>query len=173
MLQNKFKVKLSKEAKLMTSISLILISFAIGVCAFAMIDQPKTIYVMSGICIILIFTVSFCYLLSPRYIEISNDMLIMHKVIGTLSIPIKDIKEIRPYHKSGIRLFGSGGMYGYLGLFSNTEIGKHYEWVGDFEDGFLIVMYTGKKYLLSCEQSDIVISKVKENKAKLTSLSSR
>jgi hypothetical protein len=55
-------------------------------------------------------------------------MLIIVRPIKRIIIPLADIKEVRLLNKEElgtlIRMFGSGGLFGYYGTFKSTRMGK-------------------------------------------------
>lgn len=54
----------------------------------------------------------------PIRLTIGNDKIILHRLFGAINIPIKDIIAIKAIPNSetafSIRIFGSGGLFGYL-----------------------------------------------------------
>ncbi len=104
-------------------------------------------------------------LVIAKTIEVTGDALILHKAGGNMVMPFLDIQEIRRYSKSGIRLFGVGGVFGFIGLFANSEIGRHHAYVGSCYEAFLVVMKSGKKYVFSCEDRDEAVRIVPEKAA--------
>ena len=54
----------------------------------------------------------------PIRLIIENDKIILHRLFGAINIPIKDIIAIKAIPNSetafSIRIFGSGGLFGYL-----------------------------------------------------------
>ena len=158
-----FKVHREKFIGVLTKIALALIFFAIVMFLYAMIVEPDSIYVMLFFLAVTIFVPLYCYLMTPKCVELTNEALVLHRVKGTVVFRYSDIGKIEAYHKSGgLRLCGSGGLFGYIGIFSNTDIGRHYEYVCDVNEAFLIVLISGKKYMLSCDDSETVIRLVSE-----------
>ncbi|MDR2058108.1 MAG: hypothetical protein LBP83_07505 [Dysgonamonadaceae bacterium] len=115
--------------------------------------------------LVIVFTVLsvciYCSLEIPRSIEINENEVILHKLIGKLVININSITYIKPYKpdKSEIRLFGTGGVGGFIGIFINAHIGKYRAYIGDTSQAFLIITELGKKSLLTdkVENSSIFI----------------
>lgn len=68
------------------------------------------------------------FVFSPRGYVVSSGELIVRRWIGDVHIPLTDLRVIRrasPSDLAGcIRLFGSGGLFGYYGLFRTTALGK-------------------------------------------------
>ena len=76
--------------------------------------------------------------------------------------------------KSDIRIFGSGGYWGFFGIFSNPRIGRYTAFVGDYKEAVLIqVAIAGgyKSYVVSCRNYDEFIILVNNNRDIRTILS--
>jgi len=122
-------------------------------------------YVANGdffelIIMICLFVLPLLFLVNaPLSVTLSENTFTLKKLIGTLSIEYDQISAIMPY-KFGcdIRLFGSGGLGGYIGLFSGKEIGKYVAFAGDTEQAYCIFLKSGKKYVFSCEDYESVIA---------------
>jgi hypothetical protein len=78
----------------------------------------------------------------------------------SISIPIASIKA--SYNGSvyrSIRVLGSGGMFGYLGIFRNPDVGYYRAMAGDLSESFFVIT-DKKKYLLSCKNHLDLIEKL-------------
>ena len=68
------------------------------------------------------------YAYSPRAYVIAGRSLLVKRLIGTVRIPLDNVREVRPAAEDDfrgcIRLWGNGGLYGYYGLFSTSKLGK-------------------------------------------------
>lgn len=68
------------------------------------------------------------YAFSPRGYAISERTLLIRRLIGNARIPLVDLQVARPAGEddlSGcIRLFGSGGLFGWYGLFRTSKLGR-------------------------------------------------
>ncbi|MDR0233127.1 MAG: PH domain-containing protein [Dysgonamonadaceae bacterium] len=108
----------------------------------------------------------FLYFLleSPKFLEVNKTDIIVHKWKGKLTINYEQISKIEPYKPdyTDIRRIGSGGVFGFIGKFSNSTIGNYQSYVGDNKQAFLIETKEGKKYVLSCENRDLVINMIKK-----------
>jgi hypothetical protein len=109
-------------------------------------------------------SVFYFILNAPRYLELTESHLILHKVMGKLSLTFDQISNIEGYKPDGseIRLFGSGGIFGFTGKFKNATIGSYQSYVGNYKQAFLIQTKSGKKYMFSCENKDFIIDIVKK-----------
>ena len=100
----------------------------------------------------------------PIRLTIGNDKIILHRLFGAINIPIKDIIAIKAIPNSetafSIRIFGSGGLFGYLGKFKNKKLGYYTMYATDINE--LILIRTARKtYVFSCRNRDKFIESVK------------
>ncbi|HRI27316.1 MAG TPA: PH domain-containing protein [Chitinophagales bacterium] len=70
------------------------------------------------------------YLLSPRAYRLTQDTLVIERRWKPITIALVDIEafstpDLKDF-TAMIRLFGSGGLWGYFGLFWNRRIGRMY-----------------------------------------------
>ena len=107
------------------------------------------------------------WLLHPTSYEITNKELLIHRPKGPIKISLTDIKSIEKTEPGfSIRLFGSGGLFGYFGLFSSNKLGKHHRYTGNNEN--LVLLNTGKKkYLLSIHDELFFDELIKHKKIEL------
>ncbi len=157
--QNVFYVRKDKLSIIITCACLAIIILSIILLVRDAINNPVNICFNGIIAFLLIVLPLYFYFMSPTKVELTNEAIIIHKVIGCKTFRYSDIKNVLRFSgDSGLRLWGSGGFFGYIGLFSSKDIGRHYEYVGDFSEAFLIILVSGKKYVLSCVDSSYVIS---------------
>lgn len=102
----------------------------------------------------------------PIRLTIENDKIILHRLFGTINIPIKNIIEIKAIPKSetafSIRIFGSGGLFGYLGKFKNKKLGSYTMYATNLNE--LVLIRTDRKaYVFSCRNRDEYIESIKLN----------
>ncbi|MBM6866031.1 hypothetical protein H6A66_12755 [Bacteroides caecigallinarum] len=99
----------------------------------------------------------------PIRLTIGNDKIILHRLFGAINIPIKDIIAIKAIPNSetafSIRIFGSGGLFGYLGKFKNKKLGNYTMYATNVNE--LILIRTDRKtYVFSCRNRDEFIESV-------------
>lgn len=74
----------------------------------------------------LVIAIGYAY--SPLGYEVAERSVIVRRLVGRVSIPLGDLREIRAAttddFRGCIRLWGSGGMFGYYGLFRTSKLGK-------------------------------------------------
>ena len=160
----KFNIKWCITVKI---ISFIVSGILLGICV---IMTPLLLssnnYIVLIIKVITIFgflLVVFSY--SPNKLEFTNQGITIHKVIGKVTINYNQISSIFPDYQANwdIRLWGSGGLFGYFGVFKNQEIGKYQAYVGNYKQAFLIQTKEDKNYIISCENKDKAIEIITKN----------
>lgn len=99
----------------------------------------------------------------PLSLEANENGLTIRHGLKKTEIPagsIVGIRKIEPGDMSGSkRNFGSGGMFGYLGNFSNVNLGKYKMYSTEKENRVLITTTDGK-YVVNCRDYDALTSAV-------------
>lgn len=90
--------------------------------------------------VVLVVAMLISLALMPKGISKTSDKLMVHLLVKDIEIPIRDIEKISsyPYKEKTIRVFGIGGLFGYVGLFENESIGKFDSYVTDFKKSYVI-----------------------------------
>ena len=157
----KHKVEKSNAVMIITPIAVALILFAeyhFIKSLFYYFDWPSLAMSIG------LFVICFYFFVeSPRYIVLTDSHLILKKMFGNLVITLDEIEEIQLYSANSFnyRLFGSGGLFGFIGLFGNKETGKYRAYIGDYKQAFIIKTKNQKNFVLSCENRDEVIDIIK------------
>ena len=72
--------------------------------------------------------VGFSYAYSPRGYVVSHGEIAIQRPIGDARVSLHGLWVVRPAtpddFRGGIRLFGSGGLFGYYGLFRTQALGR-------------------------------------------------
>ena len=80
---------------------------------------------------------------SPRGYVVSEESIRVKRLIGPATLPLAGVREVRRAgsedFRGSIRLFGSGGLFGYYGLFSTSRLGKSYWYVTDRSKAVVVV----------------------------------
>ncbi len=99
---------------------------------------------------ILAIVIFLAYAYSPRGYSLAEGFIVVDRLIGTVRIPIESVREIRKAAESdlrgGVRLWGSGGLFGYYGLFWTSALGKSTWYVTNRENA--VIVMTDRKTLL-------------------------
>ncbi|MDR0830564.1 MAG: PH domain-containing protein [Prevotellaceae bacterium] len=102
--------------------------------------------------------IPFCYM--PTKINFDNENLVVRQIKGKIEIPINEISEIRKIKKGDfentVRTFGSGGLFGYLGKFENSQFGKFQMYATNSTNRF-VVKTENKIFIFSCKNSEELI----------------
>lgn len=105
---------------------------------------------------LLVILLSFAY--SPRAYSLEDGCIVVsRRLAGSARIALKDVGEARratPDDFRGcIRLGGSGGLFGYYGLFSTTKLGRS-TWYVTNRGSSVVVVTAAKTVLLSPDDPD-------------------
>ena len=164
---NKFICTWGATPIIITILTTLLI-FSISIC---MIVRYTKRYKMRGknhglvIFVLIIFyllpTVLFvAFPLMPLKILVTNENLVVSQIKGNITIPFSEITEIREIQQGemsgGIRTFGSGGLFGYLGKFHNSQLGDYQMYITDTKNRF-IVKTINQIYIFNCKDSEKLI----------------
>ena len=95
-----------------------------------------------------VILISFAY--SPRGYIVSDRSILVRRLAGPARIALEDVREMRratPDDSGGcVRLRGSGGLFGYYGLFRSSKLGQFTEYVTNRNN--IVVVITGSKTAL-------------------------
>lgn len=94
---------------------------------------------------------------SPRGYSVSGRTLTIRRWIRDARIPLDDVKQARRAAagdlRGCLRLFGSGGMFGYYGLFRTSALGKCW-WYATDRKSLVVVITGGRTVVVSPEDAD-------------------
>ncbi len=121
-----------------------------------------TILIHSGILLLLVAILLGSYLYSPQQYQIRNGQLVVKRPIGSKTMALNDITEIRKIKKgemSGtIRTFGVGGLFGYYGKFHNSTFGHMTYYVTQRKNMILLKTKAEKKIIISPDNINLADS---------------
>lgn len=104
---------------------------------------------------LLVLTVSVAY--SPRGYVLDGREILVKRLAGTLRIPLDDVREARRAtaddFRGCIRLWGSGGLFGYYGVFSTDRLGKS-TWYVTNRSHSIVLVKDAKTLLFSPDDAD-------------------
>ena len=145
-----------------TAITAITIIILVASTYFIWTDDFPSSMLWLKYTLIVVFIAGLGYM--PIRLIIENDKITLHRLFDAINIPIKDIIEIKAIENSetafSIRIFGSGGLFGYLGKFKNKKLGYYTMYATDINE--LILIRTARKtYVFSCRNRDEFIESVK------------
>ncbi len=115
-------------------------------------DWP-TLIIHFGVFSLLTFILGVSFVLSTKSYSLNSQELIIKKQLGTTAFPVADIYEARIITKDDmkgtIRTFGSGGLFGYYGLFYNRTLGSFTMYTTQRTNTIFIKLKDGKKIIIS------------------------
>lgn len=102
----------------------------------------------------------------PVSVEANLSEIKLYRLLAKPKIfAYKDIQSVETCYPSagGIRLCGSGGLFGYWGYFSDIMIGTYFGYYGSRSYCFLVKLKNGKQYVLGCENPVAMVDYIKSN----------
>jgi len=108
------------------------------------------------------------YLFSRRGFSVTDNCIIIKRVIGDIKIPLKEIVEVKQLPtitKIRLRLLGSGGLYGYFGYFYIPDLGLVKMYATRLHD-LLLVRCRDGMYIISPEDTYSFIKEIYTNLTK-------
>jgi hypothetical protein len=142
----KQKLEFDLTTKIISAL-VIAIPFVMIIAQYSVIKENNEILALTSIFLFITYFVA--WMLHPSSYEISNENLIIHRPVRAIKISLASIKNIeRTEPGYSMRLFGSGGLFGYYGLFSSNKLGRHHRYTGNNKN-LVLISTEKKKYLLS------------------------
>jgi hypothetical protein len=154
-----FNVHFSKTTKVISTISILIFLLASGFIVYEIQNNNQLSLSVKLIILIAPLSILLTYLFMPKQYEINENELVIHRKIGNLKIvlnEITNIEKIEQYTQLGfvIRLFGSGGLFGWLGIFYSGKYGIFKMYAGAASPLVMITYGNGKKIGISPEDLD-------------------
>lgn len=142
----KQKLEFDLTTKIISAL-VIAIPFVMIIAQYSVIKENNEILSLTSI--FLFITYFIAWMLHPTSYEITNENLVIHRPVRAIKISLASIKNIeRTEPGYSMRLFGSGGLFGYYGLFSSNKLGRHHRYTGNNKN-LVLISTEKKKYLLS------------------------
>ncbi|WP_298062614.1 PH domain-containing protein [uncultured Rikenella sp.] len=99
--------------------------------------------------------VSAAYL--PRSLSVADRKITLRRLVGRIDIPLDEVvvvRKIEPMMLDGSsRVFGSGGLFGYLGRFRNRRLGTYSMWITE-QQNLLLVETVQRRWVFNCRRAD-------------------
>lgn len=142
----KQKLEFDVTTKIISAL-VIAIPFVMIIAQYSVIKESNDILLLTSIFLFITYFVA--WMLHPTSYEITNENLVIHRPISAIKISFASIKNIEHTEPGySMRLFGSGGLFGYYGLFSSKKHGTHHRYTGNNKN-LVLICTEKKKYLLS------------------------
>ena len=104
------------------------------------------------------------YAYSPLGYEINHDSLVVNRKIKPVRIALDRIKEVKMDPQAAslmcLRLFGSGGLFGFFGTFYSGRLKVHKRYITSRKNSVVIV--ADKNYVISPEKPDLFVQLLQE-----------
>ena len=99
----------------------------------------------------------------PISVRLTTQYFELKKIVGSIRIEYAAISYIGHYTPtlSDMKMFSSGGLWGFVGVFRNSDIGSYNAFIGDMQQSFLIKTVEGRVYVFSVEDVDNLITSIK------------
>ncbi|MBV9771071.1 MAG: hypothetical protein JOZ32_15970 [Bryobacterales bacterium] len=112
---------------------------------------------------ILIIVVAYAY--SPRGYVLEDGAIFVKRLISSARVLLEDVRDARRAtpgdFRSCLRLWGSGGLFGYYGLFTTAKLGKSTWYVTNREKG-VVVIAGPKTVLFSLDDPDEFLAAIRD-----------
>ena len=142
----KQKLEFDLTTKIISAL-VIAIPFVMIIAQYSVIKENNEILSLTSIFLFITYFVA--WMLHPTSYEITNENIVIHRPVRAIKISLASIKNIeRTEPGYSMRLFGSGGLFGYYGLFSSNKLGRHHRYTGNNKN-LVLISTEKKKYLLS------------------------
>ncbi len=167
-----FSASLDKRSKLFTILGFILIVFVVGQLFLSPDIQSKMNSVVLDLVLVsplLVLVVP--YLFRPLKYIVTSDEIIIKRPIKSYVIKISDVKKIQPVSKEEmggiIRVFGSGGFFGYFGKFRSKNFGMMKFFATRYSDFVYILTAMGENIVLTPDDVESFVKEIENNANKI------
>lgn len=103
--------------------------------------------------VVLVAGLGGAFLYYPKGYELGNDALVIMRPVSNIDIPAGSITEVKAIDQkelgTGLRLFGSGGVFGYIGLFRYKGLGGNALFYASDKSKLVVVKTDRKTYVIS------------------------
>ena len=160
-----FDIKLDRTAKVLTAIVFFVLVLTICFLTSSVIlySYEEILPAEIGLAVIC-FTLIACIVFTPRKLILTDKELIVRCRAYSKHISIQNIVSCTfssvITDSSAIRLFASGGVGGYYGLFWNNKFGKFKAFYGDRSSTFTLNLKSGEIVVLGCENSQLLVNEL-------------
>lgn len=117
--------------------------------------------IVLGVCLILI-VLAFFY--APLQVRANEKYIIVVSLLRRHRILVSAVESIEFFRPTmgARRIFGSGGFFGYWGIFNEGDTGRYAAYFGKASDCFLIRMKNGDKYVIGCADCPEMVNYIKK-----------
>lgn len=144
-----------------TILGIVIIIGAIVFLCYLYTNHSKSLFFaiscIISICL-LVITLLVTLLLMPRGVSKNEKGLTVHLLAKNIHIPADEIVSVEAYpmDEKTIRVFGSGGVFGYIGVFSNDKVGEFVCYATDWSNSYIIRRRNKRPIVITIENPRIL-----------------
>lgn len=157
----KIKITWSNKVKIFT----ILTSLLFMIIEYILINKLIVHYdlLLLSISLFILFIIISFIIRVPLYIILNENGILLKRIVGKIIFPYNGIAFVERFTSiTNVKLYGSGGFMGYLGVYSNRDFGTYQSYVENPQDAFIIITKDKKKFVLSCPNPTLIIDTIKQ-----------
>ena len=155
---------LSPAIKSVTIIASIIILVTMGYMAYQWYTTKQVVLLVTFV--IVTIALLSCMVIIPRKLTVKQEAINIHLLAWKINIPADEIVKIEhyPHGIQSSRIAGAGGFFGYLGLFTCKECGKHLSLTTDPKDVCIITRKSKMPIVVSINGNSVfnAIAEVQE-----------
>lgn len=156
----RYAAPLDDNSKLVTN--LVIILTLVFLCR-QMTDISHDSVTTTILLFILIPVIVVAWSLSPQYYTITATAILIKRPLYSITIEMEDVVRLRSITEedlgSSSRLLAFGGVFGYLGTYRSSEIGKYQRWCTNREN-LVLIESDKQKWLISPSEAEDFVKKV-------------
>lgn len=159
-----FKATLDYKTMIISSIislMLLSLSYYIPIWTDLSKDAAANQWIIFGMPLLFIFILITAYFFSVKFYSIENESLIIHRAFDKVAYNLNEIQATKQLADDSLnktlRLFGSGGLFGYYGVFSNNTLKKFTLYGTQTKNYILIELKSGKKIVLTPDEPEAML----------------
>ncbi len=145
-------------------ITIVCLAIILGSMAFVWTVRFQYGFVRYLIIIGLCLPIIVGLLIMPLKLKLKDDRVEVTRMIGVIDIPLSGIEQCgvvgHEVLNNSVRVFGSGGVFGYLGIFKNNMLGKYTMYATEI-DRLIFIKTSQKTYVFSCVDPTGFIDKIR------------
>jgi hypothetical protein len=138
------------------AITIVTLVIVVGATVHIAIQQIPTTFLWLKYLLMVVFFVTIIAGIwyAPIRLEANDEEIAVRRLFSVVKIPLSEVTHIRQISKTtidgSIRVFGSGGLFGYLGRFKNDKIGTYNMYATELNSLIMVSTTNNKKYVISC-----------------------
>ncbi len=117
-----------------------------------------------GVPLVDALVIALAYAYSPRGYAIEDGSIVIRRLRGGVRFPLESIRQARAAEAGELdgclRLWGSGGLFGYYGLFQNSKLGTM-RWYVTNRNRAVVLLTDSKPVVISPENSEEFLAAVR------------